>query len=168
YAAVVACQRASVVTVLAVEIEPQNRAAHANVLRDANELLIRHAELPWPERHDLHEANSARGGNSPTVEVAFDLDHGHHETGRQLEAPRLARPVMQNLLPLVRIRHSLDELWLHRRAPDLLGEFVLETFPSLGRLAQQPAQLWVLVLIGTSRQADCQQQAEETRERATS
>src|SRR5687768_4283665 len=57
--AVVAGEGARDAVFFFLEIEPQNRATHANVLRNARELMPLHAELFRPERHHLHEAHRA-------------------------------------------------------------------------------------------------------------
>ena len=101
-AAVVAAERAIDVAFFDVEVVAQDRASVAQVRAQLEQVLVRRADQPHPERHHLHEA--ARVGHRDRVlaEIALVMDHAEHELrdrvrraslrSERLRGTRFARP----------------------------------------------------------------------------
>src|SRR5690606_21159302 len=78
-AAVVARERMEQVSLLEVEVVPEDGAAVAQVGLHAEQAVARPSDLLEPERHHLHQAAGAGRGDRKRVEVALDLYYREHE-----------------------------------------------------------------------------------------
>ena len=141
--AVVTLQRAGIVAALLAQVVAEDRGAHAHVVGDADQLLVAHAELTRPERHDLHETHGSGGRHRVTVKAALDVHDGEHEIRRNVDAARLAMNVVQNLLALFLVLDVTREPRPHRREPQRAIVLVVETAGRGNDLGEHAAQLGI-------------------------
>jgi hypothetical protein len=145
--------------VLVLEIEAQDRATHADVGSDADQLVAPHAEPFRPEGHDLHETDCGRGGHCVAVETTLHFDDTHDEARRQSRlagSMGLAVDLFENVEPLVLILHDAPQPRLHECVPDRGVVVVCKAFGLPDGVLYDSLELGVFLLIGV-RDADREQ-----------
>ena len=101
-----------------------------------NKVVIRPADFIEPERHDLHQSASSGNRNGVAIEVAFDIDNGEDQFGRNLDARCLMMHALQNRDSFFGILYLPRKPAGHIVQPDLGIEAVGKTIGLVGRSAE--------------------------------
>ena len=134
------------------------------------QLVASHAEALGPERHHLHETDSARGGYRPAIEATLDVDERHDQARWQTRLPRpvrLAVHLPENIETLVFLLDDAPQPRLHQRVPDGGVVLVGEALRLRDRLRDHRLQLRVTLPVGarSPRHADAERGGERNSEK---
>jgi len=114
-----------VVVLLEVEVVAEDFRTQPDVEIRIAEQAVFHAEFPWPERHDLHQADRAGRRYGMTVEAAFHVHHRQQQFGRH--------PQFETAFVAVTTHHALG-----------VAVDVGQQFGPLCGLADEPCQLAIV------------------------